>query len=98
MDLMTNDQYTELIGFLGGKFDGIERRLDDHDRRFEGIDRQFEETRRHATVLFEQAQANLRTVAEGIGLRIDKLEEAVRDGFADHERRIQVLEAADGED
>lgn len=126
MDFMTSDQYTELIGFLGRRFDGMDRRfdrieqrlddhdrrfddhdrrLDDHDRRFESIDRQFEETRRHAVVLFEQSQANLAAVAEGIGYRIDKLDETVRDlsatvreGFADHERRIRVLEAARAEE
>lgn len=132
MDVMTSDQYTELVGYLGQKFDGIDRRFDGIDRRFDGIDRKFdavdqkfdavdrrfegvdqkfegvyqniEESRRHATVLFEQSQANLKAVAEGLGLRIERLEEAVvdlsgtvRDGFADHERRIQVLEGAGSE-
>ncbi len=33
-------------------------------------ERLFEESRRHAVVLFEQSQANLKTVAEGLGLRM----------------------------
>lgn len=59
-DLMTNDQYTELVGFLGQKFDGIAREL--------------VEVRRHATVLFEQARGERRTMAEGIEARLDAIE------------------------
>ncbi len=57
---MTRDQYTELACFLGRKFDGIDRRL--------------EETRRHATVLFERSEANLIVVAKGLGVRLERVE------------------------
>lgn len=109
---MTSDQYTELVGFLGGKFERIDRHFERIDRQFEQVDRQFEEARRerqeirdearrHATVLFEQSQANLKGVAEGLELRLERavegLTESVRRGFADHEGRIQVLERAGSE-
>jgi hypothetical protein len=60
MDAMTSDQYTELVGYLGRKFDGVDQNI--------------EESRRHATVLVEQSQANLTDVAEGLGLRIDRVD------------------------
>lgn len=102
---MTSDQYTELVGFLGGKFDRIDRRFEHVDRRLEEArsERQEirDEARRHATVLFEQSQANLKGVAEGLDLRLERaveaLTESVRRGFADHEGRIQVLERAGSE-
>jgi hypothetical protein len=72
MDFMTSDQYTELVGYLGRKFDGI-------DERFEEARLERTEIRRHATVLFDQSQANLQAVAEGLGLRIERLEGAVGD-------------------
>lgn len=115
---MTSDQYTQLIDFLGGKFERIDGQFEEAKREREKIR---EEARRHATVLFEQSQANLNTVAEGLGLRLERVESGlvvlngsvesldhrvgsleetvgeltttVRRGFADHERRIQVLEA-----
>ena len=69
---MTSDQYTELVGYLGRKFDGV-------DERFEEATLEREEIRRHATVLFDQSQSNLKAVAEGLGLRIERLQEAVGD-------------------
>ena len=124
---MTTDQYSQLIAFLGQKFDGIDRNSASIDQRFEEAKREREEIRRHATVLFEQSQANLKAIAEGLGMRLERVEsgvvrltdrvgsledtvgalgrtvgtlegtvgtlgETVRLGFADHERRIQVLE------
>jgi hypothetical protein len=121
---MTTDQYTELIAVLAQKFGGIDQRFEEAKREREEIR---EEARRHATVLFEQSQANLRVIAEGLGMRLERVEsgvvrltdrvgsledtvgalgrtvgtlegtvgalgETVRLGFADHERRIQVLE------
>ena len=41
MGVMTSDQYTELVAYLGQKFGGIERRLDAHDRNFEQIEGRF---------------------------------------------------------
>lgn len=103
---MTRDQYSELVAFLGRKFDAI--------------DNEFEETRRHATVLFEQSRAELRTFAEGTNARFEKvdarfrevderfrevderlgsldrrmssLDDSVRGALTDHEARIRALE------
>lgn len=103
---MTSDQYSELVAFLGRKFDAI--------------DNEFEETRRHATVLFEQSRAELRTFAEGTNARFEKvdarfrevderfqevderlgsldrrmssLDDSVRGALTDHEARIRALE------
>ncbi len=89
---MTRDQYTELVSFLGRKFDGVDQRFDGIDRRFDSVerrlsdhDRQFEEVRRHATVLFERSEANLKVVAEGLGLRLERVE-----------GRLEVLESVRG--
>ncbi len=60
------------------RFEQIDRRFEQIDRRFERIDEQFAETRRHAVVLFEQSQANLQVVAEGLGLRLERLEKERR--------------------
>jgi isocitrate dehydrogenase kinase/phosphatase len=89
---MTSDQYTELVGFLGRKFDAI--------------DREFVEVRRHATVLFEQARAERRTMMERIELRFERVDQrmgsleqtvstldgSVRAALADHESRLRSLE------
>ena len=103
---MTSDQYTELVGFLGRKFDAIDRRFDAHDR-------EFVEVRRHATVLFEQARDERRAMAEGAEVRFESLERkvasidsrvgsvesalvsldaSVRGTLADHEARLRALE------
>lgn len=103
---MTTDQYSELIEFLAERFraidqrfDGIDQRFDGIDQRFDGIDQRIADSRRHAVVLFEQAQANLNVVAEGLGARVDRLQQrmagvevVLRDGLADHEQRLQELE------
>ena len=40
---MTRDEYTELVDFLGRKFDRIDERFDRIDRRFEHVDQRFEQ-------------------------------------------------------
>jgi tetrahydromethanopterin S-methyltransferase subunit G len=72
---MTSDQFTELVVFLGEKFQGVERRLDGHDR-------QFEEVRRHATVLFERARQERRVMTEGVNARFERVD--VRLDGVDH--------------
>lgn len=39
---MTPDEYTELVDFLGRKFDRIDQPFDHMDRRFEQVDQRFE--------------------------------------------------------
>ncbi len=114
---MTSDQYTELVEFLGRRFDGMDRRLDGMDRRLDGMDQRLdgvdqrldgvdariEESRRHATVLFEQARHERRTMMEGLEARFEarfdalgrtvaSLDASVRATLADHEARLRALE------
>ena len=70
---MSPDQYTDLVGFLGEKF--------------ESIDRQLAETRRRATVLFEQARDERRSMMESFDARLKTV-------IGDHERRLQALEGS----
>lgn len=85
---MTSNQYAELVDFLGGQFEQVDRRFEDVDRRFDEASREREEirdeARRHSTILFEQSQANLKVVAEGLGLHLEAVE--ALDG------RVQLLE------
>lgn len=85
---MTSNQYAELVEFLGGQFERIDRRFEEVDRRFDEASREREEirdeARRHSTILFEQSQANLKVVAEGLGLRLEAVEAL--------EGRVQLLE------
>jgi hypothetical protein len=39
---MTRSEYQELVEFLSGKFDAIDRRFDGNDQRFDGIDQRFD--------------------------------------------------------
>jgi hypothetical protein len=39
---MTNDEYQQLIDFLGRKFEEIDRRFETIDQRFEGMGRRFD--------------------------------------------------------
>lgn len=93
------DHHFEQIGRrfkeVDRRFEQIDRRFEQVDRRFEDVDRRFDEAsrereeirdeaRRHSTILFEQSQANLKVVAEGLGLRLEAVEAL--------EGRVQVLE------
>ncbi|MEK9509056.1 hypothetical protein WI460_12740 [Gemmatimonadota bacterium Y43] len=73
---------------IGRRFEQVDRRFDDVDRRFDEASREREEirdeARRHSTILFEQSQANLKVVAEGLGLHLEAIEAL--------EGRVQVLE------
>ncbi|MEK9505515.1 hypothetical protein [Gaopeijia maritima] len=80
---------------IGRRFEEVDRRFEQIDRRFEQVDRRFDEAsrereeirdeaRRHSTILFEQSQANLKVVAEGLGLHLEAVEAL--------EGRVQVLE------
>jgi hypothetical protein len=82
MDAMTSDRYTELVAFLA--------------RKFEAADRRTEEARRHASVLFEQAADERRTMAEGIearfNARFDALDRKVA-RIEPLERKVDSLDA-----
>ena len=66
---MTRSEYQELVEFLGGRFDIIDRRFDAIDRRFDAVDQRFDavETRlARVEVTGEQNLHCIQIVAEGL--------------------------------
>jgi hypothetical protein len=77
------------------------------DRRFEHVDATAAETRRHFDVVAESLRADIRLLAEGVTLRVERLETTLRDeitrshdalatllrlGYTDLDRRVTALE------
>ena len=103
---MTNDEYQQLLEFLGGKFDEVDRRFESMDRRFEAVDVNLAETRRHFDVVAEGLRGEIQQVAEGhqflvdgqarIMDRMDRMERElgamIRFSYAELDRRIRTLE------
>mgnify|MGYP001041988458 CR=1 FL=1 len=58
---MTENEYQELIAFIGEKFEQVDRRLDQMATKEE-----VQETRRHMGVLVEAVRDDVRQVAEGL--------------------------------
>jgi hypothetical protein len=83
---MSPDQYTELIEFLGRKFDRIEQRLTALEVSHESLRDQVE------LLADGQSMSNERSAAR-IELRFDKWEVDFGTVQLEHERRISVLEA-----
>jgi phage shock protein A len=97
--IMPNDEYRELIEFIGRRFDDVDQRFEQVDRRFEQVDRRFEqvatkdealalqkETRRHFDVVAERMQSQIQVVAEGvtgIAERLDRFERKTEEGYSD---------------
>lgn len=89
---MTNSEYQDLIAFLGRKFEGIDRRLDQTATK-DQVQAQQAETRRHMGVLVEAVQGEVRQVAEGVANvdqrlegveeRLDRLEKKMEAGFTE---------------
>ncbi len=104
---MTSDQYTELVGFLGVKFDGIDRRFEGIDRRFENIDRRFENIDRRFEDIdrrFEGIDRQFEEVRRHATVLFEQARDERRlmmEGFdarftkvvEDHERRLEALES-----
>jgi len=102
---MTNNEYQQLVEFLGRKFTEVDARLDQMATR-EELQGQQAETRRHFEVVAEGLRADIRQVAEGhqflvdgqarIMDRIDRLESElgamIRFSYAELDRRIRTLE------
>ena len=97
---MTNNEYQELIAFLGRKFEEIDRRFDavqaklaEHDARFEQIDARFGEVLgqiEHLYARFERLEQEYQAILEGLR-RIEALltdEKAKRE---DLERGVEYL-------
>ena len=88
-DVMTSDQYTELVGFLGRKFDEVQR----HSTTL------FEQSREELRVFAEGTNARFDKMDErfdemdkGFDTRIGSLEGWVRRAVTDCDRRLQALE------
>jgi uncharacterized protein involved in exopolysaccharide biosynthesis len=102
---MTNDEFREMIEFLGRKFDEVDTRFERVVTK-EELRTQQEETRRHFEVVGESLRDQVRTVAEGVvnldgkleGLRgevereFTEVKSMIRFSYAELERRIHALE------
>ncbi len=63
---MSENEYKELIDFLGKNFENIDKKFENIDRKFENIDNQFSDLRREMGVLYEDVQHKFDIVAEGM--------------------------------
>jgi hypothetical protein len=103
---MPNDEYRELIEFLGRKFDEVDARFGQVDARFGQVDArlaematkdevraQQAETRRHFDVMVESLLDQVGTVAEGVVNLDEKLErfrESVASEFSETQSMIRL--------
>ena len=81
---MTNNEYQQLVEFLGRRFDEIDRRFTVIDQRFTGIDQRF--------VVIDQRFV---TMEQRFEARFDTLEQQLRDvlgHFDEVYRRLERLE------
>lgn len=72
---MSENEYKELIDFLGKNFEKIDERFEKIDERFKKIDEQFEDARRHTGVLIEAVEHKIDIVIEtvmGLNERLDR--------------------------
>ena len=76
---MTNNEYQDLIAFLGRKFEEIDRRFDAVDSRFEGMDRRFDRV--------EAKLAEHDARFEAIEERFDSVEAKL----AEHDKRFSEI-------
>lgn len=95
---MTNDEYGQLIEFLGRKFTDVDARLDRVATKDE-LEAKLGETRRHMGVLVEAVRDDVRQLAEGLnetnrGLaetnqRLDRFQRKVEEEFAETRAAIR---------
>ncbi len=81
---MTADQYTELVDFLGGRFDRIDARFESIDNRFDALEKRLV----RVEVGLEALRQDVQVLTEGLtatNQRLDRYHE-------DHEIRIRALE------
>jgi archaellum component FlaC len=120
------DQVDGRFEQIDRRFEQIDRRFEQVDRRLDGLDRHAVvvdqrldrldetavETRRHFHVVAEGLRGDIRLLAEGFTLRIDRLETILRDeivrshdalaglirlAYTDLDRRVTALEPRRGE-
>jgi len=88
---MTADQYTELVDFLGGKFERIDGRFDALENRFDALENRFDGLEKRlirVEVGLEALRHHVQILGEGLtaaNQRLDRYHE-------DHEVRIRALE------
>ena len=63
---MSNNEYSELISFLGKKFDRIDEKFESIDKKFEAVDEKFETMRREIGVQFEAMDHKIDLLIEGM--------------------------------
>ncbi len=100
---MTNDEYQQLIEFLGRKFESIDRRFDrveaklaEHDARFDAVDERFREISVHFDLLYRRLgrlEQEYQAILEGLR-RIERLlfDERGKREVAALQEGIDVLE------
>ena len=91
---MTRSEYQDLVGFLGKKFDAIDRRFDGNDERFDGIEGRLAKIE----VGLEENRHQIQTVAEGLtslreemGREFVAVRAEMREGFHVQGRAFQDL-------
>lgn len=81
---MSNNEYSELINFLGKKFDGVDEKFDSIDKKFDAIDKKFDAIDKKFDAIDKKFDA------------IDKKFDAVDEQFETMRREIGVqFEAMD---
>ena len=102
---MTNNEYQQLIEFLGRKFTEVDARLDQTDTK-EELREQQAETRRHFEVVAEGLRSEIRQVAEGVlnvdeklgrfhqeaQAEFDEIKAMIKFSYAELDRRVRTLE------
>jgi chromosome segregation ATPase len=97
---MTDNEYQELVAFLGKQFETIDRRFDAIDRRFDGVDRRFDAVDRRFDAVEVRLDAHDERFREILGhfdnryRRLERLEQeyqAILEGL----RRIEQSIAAE---
>ena len=93
---MANEEYRQLIEFLGRKFDDVDSRFAQVDARFaematkDEVRAQQAETRRHFDVVAERLLDQVRTVAEGV-VNLDEKLDGFRQSVASESSETQSM-------
>ncbi|MGC2422892.1 MAG: hypothetical protein WA666_00895 [Nitrospirota bacterium] len=101
---MSENEYKELIDFLGTKFEKIDERFEKIDNQFEKIDErfkkiddQFEEVKRHTGVLIEAVEHKIDIVIEGVMGLNERLDRHTAENKQEHSRleKMTLVNLAD---
>jgi predicted nuclease with TOPRIM domain len=88
---MAENEYQELIAFIGEKFERVDRRFEMMEGRFRETDDKIEEARRHMGVLVEAVRDDVRQLAEGLAGTNQRLDR-VQDQLGGMEQRFDRFE------